>query len=59
METYSKAARRFHGAFKKRLNSLDAFRHLVEKPQNTCTAQPVSSIVFEMSYFIRSSKQKY
>ena len=39
------------------LNSLDVFRHLVEKPHNTCTTQLVSSVVFESSYFIGNSEQ--
>ena len=37
--------------------SLDVFRHSVGKPDNTCTTQLVSYIVFESSYFIVSSKQ--
>ena len=41
----------------RRLNSLDIFRHSVEKPHNTCTTQLISSIVFESSYFIGSSEQ--
>ena len=43
---------------KRRLNSLDVFRHSVEKPHNTCTTQLFSSIVFESSYFRGSSQQK-
>ena len=31
---------------KRRVNSLNVFRHSVEKPHNTCTTQLVSSIVF-------------
>ena len=54
---YNKATRCFHGVFKKRLNSLDVFRHSVERPHKTCTTQLVSSVVFEHSYFIGSSKQ--
>ena len=42
---------------KRRLDSLDVFRYSVEKLQNVCTTQLVSSIVFESSYFIRSSEQ--
>ena len=42
---------------KKRLNTFDVFRHSAEKPHNTCTTQLISSIVFESSYFIESSKQ--
>ena len=39
------------------LNSLDVFRHLVEKPHNTCTTQLVTLIVFESFNFIGSSEQ--
>ena len=42
---------------KRRLDSLDVFRYSVEKLHNSCTTQLVSSIVFESSYFIRSSEQ--
>ena len=42
---------------KRKLNSLNVFRHSAEKPHNTCTTQVVSSIVFESSYCIGSSQQ--
>ena len=42
---------------KRRLNSLDVFRHSVEKLHNTCTKQLVKSIVFERSYFIESFEE--
>ena len=42
---------------KRRVNSLVVFRHSVEKPDNTCIAKLVSSILFESSYFIGSSEQ--
>ena len=42
---------------KRRMDSLDVFKHLVEKPHNTCTTQLVSSVVFESSYFIGFSEQ--
>ena len=42
---------------KRRLNSLDVFRHSVEKPHNTCIRQLVSTIIFESSYFIGSSEE--
>ena len=55
---YNKAARRFHGVSKRRLNSLDVFRHSAEKPHKTCTTQLVSFIVFLWSsYFTGSSVQ--
>ena len=42
---------------KRKLISLDVFRYSVEKPQNTCTRQLLSPMVFESSYFIGNSSK--
>ena len=42
---------------KRRLNSLDVFRHSVEKSRNASTTQLVNSIVYESSYFTGISQQ--
>ena len=43
---------------KERLNSVDVSRNSVEKSRKTCTAQLVSTIIFQSPYFIGKSEER-